>query len=243
MCEMVVGSRSGWGYHCAQVPQCMWRHQRTTCRSQFFPSIWWVLGTKTEAVPLGCTCLSLMSHFTSPRLLSLKNVKNISTHNTHLCCVAKEDVRGADDEDLFMNCELLTLETKDTCYYALVVCLKSSIVKMGTCLTLCLIRNMHRGTWWESCSNTKGTNMVSNLSSEDRLWISSWPLTVYQRLMRRANQSLIYVNNCSWNNCFVLCWSNHVTAIWAKLALIPLPNLYHVAWALRIRSLVTACRT
>jgi hypothetical protein len=47
-----------------------------------------------------------MSHFTSPRLLSLKNVKNISTQNTlkqssgntHFC-VAKEDVCGADDED------------------------------------------------------------------------------------------------------------------------------------------------
>lgn len=83
-----------------------------------------------------------MSHFTSPRLLSLKNVKNISIHNTHLCCEAK-DVRGADDEDLSMNCELLTLETKDTRYCALVVCLKSSIVEMGTCLTLYLIQH-HR---------------------------------------------------------------------------------------------------
>lgn len=99
-------------------------------------------GHQTEAVPLGCTCLSLMSHFTSPRILSLKNVKNISIHNIHLCCVAKEDVRGADDEDLSMNCELLTLETKDICYCALVVCLKSSMVKMGACLTLYLIRNI-----------------------------------------------------------------------------------------------------
>lgn len=114
MCGMVAESRGGWGFHRAQAPQCIWRHQRTTCRSQFFHSIWWVLGIKTEAVRLDCTCLSLMSHFTSPRLLSLKNVKNISTHSTHLCSVAKVGERGADDEDLSMNCELLTLETKDT---------------------------------------------------------------------------------------------------------------------------------
>lgn len=56
--------------------------------------------------------------------------------------------------------------------------------------------NMQWGTWWESCSNTKGTNMVSNLGGEDRLWISSWPLTAYQ------HWSLIYVNNCSWNTLF-----------------------------------------
>lgn len=142
MCGMVVESRGGWGFHRAQAPQCIWRHQRTTCRSQFFHSIWWVLGIKTEAVRLDCMCLSLMSHFTSPRLLSLKNVKSITTHSTHLCSVAKIGVRGADDEDLSMNCELLTLETKDTRYCALVVCLKSSIVKVGTCLILYLIRNI-----------------------------------------------------------------------------------------------------
>lgn len=56
--------------------------------------------------------------------------------------------------------------------------------------------NMQGGTWWESCSNTKGTNMVSDLGGEDRLWISSWPLTAYQ------HWSLIYVNNCSWNTLF-----------------------------------------
>lgn len=38
-------------------------------------------------------------------------------------------------KNLSVSCELLTMEIKPHGYCALVVCLKSSIIKMGTCLT------------------------------------------------------------------------------------------------------------